>query len=82
MAALPSVSPQAQRILELARNDRTAACDAMAKLSIEAQTALVCEAPVSRRSELIELAPEPERLIPALPPAELCFTAKAAASRP
>jgi hypothetical protein len=49
----------------------------MAALDIEAQTALICEAPVSRRSELIELAPEPERLIPALPPAELCFTAKA-----
>jgi hypothetical protein len=49
----------------------------MAALSLEAQTALVCEAPVSRRSELIDLSPEPERLIPALPPAELCFTAKA-----
>jgi hypothetical protein len=77
MALLPSLSPQAQRILDLARDDRAAACDAMAKLSVEAQTALVCEAPVSRRSELIALAPEPERLIPALPPAELCFTAKA-----
>jgi hypothetical protein len=77
MAALPSLSPQARQILELSRNDRAAAREAMASLSIEAQTALVCETPVSRRSELIELAPEPERLIPALPPAELCFTAKA-----
>ena len=77
MAALPSLSPQARRILDLSRNDPDAARDAMASLSIEAQTALVCEAPVSRRSELIELSPEPERLIPALPPAEFCFTAKA-----
>jgi hypothetical protein len=53
----------------------------MASLSVAEQTALVCEAPVSRRSELIELAPEPERLIPALPPAELCFTAKAVGLR-
>jgi len=81
MAALPTLSPQARRILQLSRDDRAAARDAMATLSIEAQTALVCEAPVSRRSELIELAPEPERLIPALPPAELCFTAKAVGLR-
>jgi len=77
MAALPSLSPQARRILELSRKDRAAARRAMGSLGIEAQTALVCEAPVSRRAELIDLAPEPERLIPALPPAELCFTAKA-----
>ena len=77
MAALPTLSPQVRRILQLARDDRAAARDAMAALGIEAQTALICEAPVSRRSELIDLAPEPERLIPALPPAELCFTAKA-----
>jgi hypothetical protein len=77
MAALPTLSPQVRRILQLSRDDPAAARDAMAALGIEAQTALVCEAPVARRSELIELAPEPERLIPALPPAELCFTAKA-----
>jgi len=77
MAALPSLSPQARRILQLSHRDRAAARDALTELSIEAQIALVCEAPVSRRSELIELVPEPERLIPALPPAELCFTAKA-----
>jgi hypothetical protein len=77
MAALPSVPARARRILQLSRDDPAAARDAMASLSIDDQTALVCEAPVSRRSELIELAPEPERLIPALPPAELCFTAKA-----
>jgi hypothetical protein len=77
MAALPSLPPEVRRILQLARRDRAAARDAMAMLSIDAQTAVVCQAPVSRRSELIDLAPEPERLIPALPPAELCFTAKA-----
>jgi hypothetical protein len=77
MAALPTLSPQAHRILQLSRTDRAAARAAMATLGIEEQTALVCEAPVARRSELIDLSPEPERLIPALPPAELCFTAKA-----
>jgi hypothetical protein len=77
MAALPALSPQARRILQISREDRAAARDALAELSIEAQIALVCEAPISRRSELIDLVPEPERLIPALPPAELCFTAKA-----
>ena len=77
MATLPTLSPQVRQILQLAHDDLAAAREAMAALDIEAQTALVCEAPVSRRTELIDLAPEPERLIPALPPAELCFTAKA-----
>jgi len=77
MAASRALTGPARQILELARKDRKAAREAMARLSLDAQTALVCEAPVSRRAELIELAPEPEHLIPSLPPAELCFTAKA-----
>jgi Family of unknown function (DUF6178) len=67
----------ADRILALARRDRTAAREAVAGLDLAAQVALVCESPVSQRAELLELLPTPETVIPALPEAELCFTAKA-----
>ncbi|HBZ72573.1 MAG TPA: hypothetical protein DEP35_23685 [Deltaproteobacteria bacterium] len=67
----------ADRILALARHDRTAAREAVARLDLEAQVALVCEIPVSRRAEVLDLLPAPEAVIPALPEAELCFTAKA-----
>ncbi len=72
--ALP---PEARRLLELARKDRAGARKALNELSIDAQVALVCESPVARRAELLGLAEHPEQLIPRLPPAELCFTAKA-----
>jgi hypothetical protein len=49
----------------------------MRELELDAQVALVCETPVARRSALLDLMPEPERVIPELPEAELCFTAKA-----
>lgn len=74
MATLELPPPQARRILELARTDRDAARAAMAEHSVAAQVALVCETPVQRRADLIDLAEEPNKLIPALPPAELCFT--------
>jgi len=74
MGTLELPPPQARRILELARSDRSAARAAMAEHSLAAQVALVCETPVRRRAELIGLAEDPARLIPALPPAELCFT--------
>ena len=61
----------------LAGRDRAAARKAIAALDLDAQLALVCESPASRRAELLDLAPLPEALIPRLPPAELCFTAKA-----
>jgi hypothetical protein len=75
MPELP-VPVAAARILALAREDRAAAALALAKLPVAEQVALVCETPVARRAELIELAREPERLIPALPEAELVFTVK------
>lgn len=50
---------------------------AIAELQIDAQVELVCETPVARRAALLELLPEPERVIPLLPEAELCFTVKA-----
>ena len=68
---------EARHILSLARRDRAAAERALTALGLEGQVALVCKTPVARRAELLELATEPERLIPALPEAELCFTAKA-----
>jgi hypothetical protein len=67
----------ARRILDLARKDRDAAQRALAEQPIDAQVELVCEAPVARRAALLELLPEPERVIPLLPEAELCFTVKA-----
>ena len=73
----PALLPQARELLELARRDRAAAKRALAALELDAQLALVCEAPAARRAELLELAPLPEALIPLLPPAELCFTARA-----
>lgn len=77
MGTLELPPAQARRILDLARTDRVAARAAMAEHGLQAQVALVCETPASRRAELLLLAPEPDRLIPALPPAELCFIALA-----
>lgn len=64
-------------VLALARRDRRAASQAIGALPLEEQVALVCRAPVSRRGELLELAPHPEAVVPALPEAELVFTIKA-----
>jgi hypothetical protein len=73
----PVLPARARELLELARRDRAAAKRAIAALTLDAQLELVCESPAARRAELLELAPQPEALIPRLPPAELCFTAKA-----
>lgn len=74
----PTVRPaDARGILALARQDRGAARRALASLGVDAQVALVCEAPVSARGALLDLLPHPEAVIPALPEAELAFTAKA-----
>lgn len=75
----PALEPavDSRRILALAREDRAAAQRAIASLDLEQQVALVCEAPVARRGELLDLVRDPERLVPALPEAELCFTVKA-----
>jgi hypothetical protein len=68
---------RAKQILTLARKDRAGAKGALAALSVDEQVALVCETPVSRRAELLDLLHAPEHVIPALPDAELCFTVKA-----
>jgi hypothetical protein len=77
MASALELPAEARRILALAREDRSAAQSALAALDLEEQLALVCEAPVARRGELLDLVRDPERVIPALPEAELCFTVKA-----
>lgn len=74
--ALPSLPTQARRLLELAQEDRAAARDAFAALPDDAQVELVCTSPAARRGELLDLARAPEKLIPRLPEAELCFTVK------
>jgi hypothetical protein len=75
--ALSPLPAQARDILDLARRDRAAARDAFSALPLDAQVELVCRAPVARRGELLDLAREPEALIPRLPEAELCFTVRA-----
>jgi hypothetical protein len=77
MSSLRPLPQKARRILELARADRAAAREAFSKQPLDEQVELVCETPLSRRAELLDLAAEPERLVPALPAAELCFTVKA-----
>jgi Family of unknown function (DUF6178) len=79
-AAMNPVPPEEQgsrHLLALARRDRPAAEKALAALPLEAQLAAVCEAPLADRGRILGLVPQPERLIPELPPAELCFTVKA-----
>jgi len=67
----------ARRILTQARSDRDGARAALAALPVDDQVALVCETPVARRAELLDLLPAPEQVVPRLPEAELCFTVKA-----
>ena len=77
MATLPVASDDPRAVLKLAREDRRAAVDALRSMPAEDQVALVCNAPLAARAELLDLLPEPERVIPLLPEAELCFTVKA-----
>lgn len=77
MEVRSSALPEARRILSLARKEKRAAQEVLASLSLEEQVALVCEAPVEMRAELLELTPVPEQVIPLIPEAELCFIAKA-----
>ena len=72
-----ATQPAARRLLDLARRDRAAAEEAVAKLPLEEQLALVCEAPLEKRDRVLGLLPEPAAVIPLMPPAELCFTVKA-----
>ncbi|HXK24096.1 MAG TPA: DUF6178 family protein [Myxococcota bacterium] len=77
MAPLPLAPDDPRAVLKLARGDRRAAVDALRSTPVQDQVALVCNAPLDARGELLGLLPEPERVIPLLPEAELCFTVKA-----
>lgn len=77
MSDSPVPASPPRRILALARQDRNAARRELAGLSVDEQVALVCETPLAARGELLGLLPVPEAVVPALPEAELCFTAKA-----
>jgi hypothetical protein len=77
MASAPLSPDVARELLAQIRKDRPAAERTVAALPPEAQAALVCDAPLNRRAEILTLIPEPEAVIPLLPEAELCFTVKA-----
>lgn len=77
MDARPSTLPPARQILQLARRDKRAAEQAVAALPLAEQVSLVCDAPLELRERMLQLTPFPEEVIPLLPEAELCFTAKA-----
>lgn len=81
-ARTPNAAPaqDGRSLASLARKDRRAAEAALGELTLEQQVAAVCEAPLAQRGRLLELVPEPADVIPRLPVAELCFTAKALGS--
>jgi len=68
--------PEARRLLTLARNDRHAAESELAALAPELQAAVICEAPLPIRRQMIELLTNPEAVIPLLPEAEFCYTCR------
>lgn len=72
-----ATTQSAAEILKLARNDRRAATLALGNLNSDRAVALVCETPVNRRGELLGLFPDLANVVPSLPEAELCYTAKA-----
>ncbi len=76
MVVVSELPAQVRDLFELARRDRRAAENAIGALAVDEQVALICQTPVSRRAELLELLPDPERVVPALPEAELVFTVK------
>ncbi len=77
MSALSTLLPAVRSMLALARKDRARARAAVAALSLDEQTALVCDAPAPLRSELFDLVPAPEEVVPRMPAAEVCTTARA-----
>ena len=71
-----SFAPEARRLLTLARSDRRAAESELAALAPELQAAVICEAPLPIRRQMIELLTNPEAVIPLLPDAEFCYTCR------
>ncbi len=56
-------------VFNLAKSDRIAATDAVRAIALDQQVALVCDAPLSRRAEMLGLLPVPEAVIPLIPEA-------------
>ncbi len=79
MAHLPSLGSLADlpEILTLARRDPRRAAAQLGTAPHSVQVDVVCQIPPAERPKLLEQLPEPERIIPALPEGELCFTLKA-----
>jgi hypothetical protein len=77
MSDQPVPAAEPRRILALARQDRNAARRELSRMPIGDQVALVCESPLPARREILDLLPAPDLVVPELPEAELCFTAKA-----
>jgi len=71
-----SSAPEARRLLTLARSDRRAAESELAAFAPELQAAVICEAPLPIRRQMIELLTNPEAVIPLLPEAEFCYTCR------
>ena len=77
MTAPPATATTIARILDLARKERPLATQAIQGMTLDQQVALVCDTPLTRRGQILELLPHPETVIPLIPEAELCFTVKA-----
>jgi len=77
VTAPPTTSSAIARILGLARKERAVATRAIQGMTLDQQVALVCDTPLARRAEILELLPSPEAVIPLIPEAELCFSVKA-----
>jgi hypothetical protein len=77
MSDTPPIPADPRSVLDLARRDLKAAKAVLEAMPLAQQVALVCNAPVAHRSALLDLVPFPEHVIPEIPEAELCFTAKA-----
>jgi hypothetical protein len=77
MTAPPATATGIAQILGLARKERALATQAIQGMTVDQQVALVCDTPLARRAEILDLLPSPEAVIPLIPEAELCFTVKA-----
>jgi hypothetical protein len=77
MASAPLDPAESRRLRALVRDDRAAAGRALAALPLDAQVEFVCATPVDQRAAILAAFDAPEKVIPALPDAELCFTVKA-----
>lgn len=71
------LTPQVRELVRLAQTEAKAARAAMDRLSVEEQVAVVCQTPLAMRVRVLNLAENPEALVPLIPEAELCFTCKA-----